>query len=227
MKVLLQGDSLAEQHFLAMLCHAWTTNLSVTLQLIDDAEDKLLLKSGVVWEAVIGDWFTLRFVRQDRPTPSPKIRDYAASDILILGGFHHGTIDRTNVASLVDYVCPGEKGHNNSRPAIIVAEPMPNHFPGGAYRFDQKYPNATIPNFVCDASNPQGDPDVDVHGIPGTQLLSIRELYTHRGDAHIGPIPKGVIGPQGRDCLHWCIAPGVLDALAKQTLVAIGAIIST
>jgi hypothetical protein len=43
-------------------------------------------------------------------------------------------------------------------------------------------------------------------------------LYRDRGDAHVGIYPPGPKGIRARDCLHFCVAPGVLDALAMETL---------
>ena len=46
--------------------------------------------------------------------------------------------------------------------------------------------------------------------------------YQSRGDAHVGNLTASEpqLG-QRRDCLHWCHAPGVLDALALSTLHAL------
>ena len=50
-------------------------------------------------------------------------------------------------------------------------------------------------------------------------MLRAYETYRHRGDAHVGnlTISQPDLGKR-RDCLHWCHAPGVLDALALSTL---------
>ena len=51
------------------------------------------------------------------------------------------------------------------------------------------------------------------------RVLRVEHLYHDRGEAHIGPMPATLkIWPHERDCLHWCVAPGVLDALALLTL---------
>ena len=45
-------------------------------------------------------------------------------------------------------------------------------------------------------------------------------MVPHLQCAHVGAIDERTrrVGPEGRDCLHWCVAPGVLDALALSTL---------
>ena len=52
-----------------------------------------------------------------------------------------------------------------------------------------------------------------------TILRAKKHLYRYRGDAHVGP-DAGKSSPK-QDCLHWCVAPGVLDALALETLYLI------
>ena len=43
-------------------------------------------------------------------------------------------------------------------------------------------------------------------------------MLERRGAAHVGAVARHAVGPVGRDCLHWCVAPGVLDALALSML---------
>ena len=51
----------------------------------------------------------------------------------------------------------------------------------------------------------------------GARILDENKLYFDRGNAHIGFDKQ----KNHDDCLHWCIAPGVLDALARMTLAVI------
>ena len=54
-----------------------------------------------------------------------------------------------------------------------------------------------------------------------TLLLAAR-FFVDRGDANVGGLPKGALhAEKGPDCLHYCVAPGVLDALAMQTLATL------
>jgi hypothetical protein len=150
-----------------------------------------------------------------------------------VGGWHRGANFPT-ISNFLDQVHA-----QRSKPTIVV-EGLPNHFPGGKYSNRQEYPPAQIwknrthfysneesSQAVCDTTNHRGDPDINtdlialVQNRTNVSLLRVNKLYQHRGGAHKGVIPKGTIGPQGRDCLHFCLAPGVLDALAKETLAAI------
>ena len=64
-------------------------------------------------------------------------------------------------------------------------------------------------------------------------VVEVAELFRTRGDAHIGYLEtrngKVKLGSydgkplvrrsrMGRDCLHWCAAPGVLDGIAQSFL---------
>jgi hypothetical protein len=230
--VLIQGDSLAEQHFLGMLCYAWATAEIVDLHLLSNPGDPMLLKQGTMWQARIGDRLTISFLRWNKPNLAPV--DIITPDYLILGGWHHGGATFPTISKFLDQVQA-----QRSKPTIVV-EALPNHFPGGKYSNRQEYPPAQIwknrthfysneesSQAVCDTTNRRGDPDINtdlitlVQNRTNVSLLRVNRLYQYRGDAHVGVIPKGTIGPQGRDCLHFCLAPGVLDALAKETLAAI------
>jgi hypothetical protein len=232
--VLIQGDSLAEQHFLGMLCYAWATLESVDLKLVSNAGDPMLLKQGTMWQARIGDRLTVSFLRWNQPHLNLVPVDITTPDYFIVGGWHHGGANFPTISIFLDQVQT-----QRSKPTIVV-EALPNHFPGGKYSKGQEYPPAQIwknrthfysneesSQAVCDTTNHRGDPDINtdlitlVQNRTNVSLLRVNRLYQHRGDAHVGIIPKGTIGPQGRDCLHFCLAPGVLDALAKETLAAI------
>jgi hypothetical protein len=234
--MLIQGDSLAEQHFLGMLCYAWATTESVDLQLVSNAGDPKLLKQGTMWQAQIGDHLTVSFLRWNAPNLAPVDIDITTPDYLIVGGWHHGGATFREISKYLDQV------QAQRSKSTIVVEALPNHFPGGKYSNQQEYPPAQIwknrthlysnaneesSQAVCDTTNRRGDPDINtdlitlVQNRTNVSLLRVNRLYHHRGDAHVGVIPKGTIGPQGRDCLHFCLAPGVLDAIAKETLAAI------
>ena len=119
----------------------------------------------------------------------------------------------------------------------LVVESLPAHFPGGAYTANGTYPltKSALRNATCDdiAMRPGGE--LAVNGLIAQTIdtlfgpkhspmrtIQVEKLYHHRGQAHIGPLfPRAanIVWPRGgRDCLHWCVAPGVLDALALLTL---------
>jgi len=97
--ITIQGDSLAEQHFVAMLCHVWSTAND------DEDEDEegaaaevtqLINRSGnwqkAWWEAQIDMdpiGVTLSFRRWNTPNLIPDF-DYTEPNVLIVGGWHHG-----------------------------------------------------------------------------------------------------------------------------------------
>lgn len=68
---------------------------------------------------------------------------------------------------------------------------------------------------------PVGKKEETADTTSGFRVLATQQLYAHRGDAHIGLLPASNYGLGSRDCLHWCVAPGVLDALAMETLAAL------
>lgn len=57
------------------------------------------------------------------------------------------------------------------------------------------------------------------------RLLRVASLYAGRGEAHVEHAgAEGAAAGSPRDCLHYCVAPGVLDALALETLSALATI---
>ena len=63
--------------------------------------------------------------------------------------------------------------------------------------------------------------DVAAHHHMHLGVLPVASLYADRGDAHIGAhVGRDMSGRwrDARDCLHYCVAPGVLDALARALL---------
>lgn len=219
--VTIVGDSLAEQHFLALVCYGWSAGVPV------DGPHKLKQRGMFAdWHAFVGGALRLTFIRQSQLPQTLDRAVYAAPSFLIIGGFHHG---HSRLAKYIRAVAElrGAK-------QTLVVEALAVHFPGGAYRANGIYPStkSALRNATCDdiAMRPGGEPAVN--GLIAQTIdalfepkhspmraLRVEELYHHRGQAHLGPIPAAIgVGPRGRDCLHWCVAPGVLDALALLTL---------
>lgn len=276
--VLMQGDSLAEQHFLSLLCLAWSSSSAqVVMDNVDPTrwrtnEAKYVThivaapqphqKNGKFNNDDMSFNMTITFVRWDRPTlADPNITGNLENfDVLLLGGWHHGGTE--NLDAFLDQIqkqrtkassTTGIQEKKKRKKATIVVEALPSHFPGGRYDGDQKYPPVNVTGYenhslseeqtqylpVCDTSSLKGEPDINgqlrrwmarnqqqnqgsnnhsTYDNNIMSLLPIEHLFHHRGNAHIGSIPAGTIGPKGRDCLHYCAAPGVLDSFAKQTL---------
>ena len=226
--ILFQGDSLAEQHFLGMICFAWSEhNMVVNLQRLSEERDS---SQGTIWSASIrieGDVvLTVQFLRWNRPViaSNEAYNLLETPDYIFLGGWHHGGIDIRSIETFVTKVQDRWKpqlGHKS-----IVVDALSSHFPGGLYIRSGVYPDTNNTTGFCEQSSLTVDPDIAetlelIRNKTNITLLYGSKLYYKRGDAHIGYIPSGTIGPRGRDCLHWCIAPGVLDALVRQTLAAI------
>ncbi|KAJ1448577.1 hypothetical protein M885DRAFT_574132 [Pelagophyceae sp. CCMP2097] len=218
--LLLSGDSLSEQHFLALLCLAWAEGLPV-------AGPRSLSPPGEYtpnWRAVVAERVEVTFLRSDIPLSRPGI-DFKTPTHVVLSGWHHGGTEK--LAAYFSSVSSARAG----RPTLVV-EALPAHFPGNIYRKSNKYPAVTssVAGAVCSpGSNATTGNGVDVnahlaamlHGLPGFRLLSVHRLYALRGDAHVG-VAANRWNISSRDCLHWCVLPGVLDALALGTLAAFG-----
>jgi len=218
--VTIVGDSLAEQHFVAIVCYAWSVGVPV------DGPHMLNDVVTADWRATIGGALRLTFKRQDELLETLDRDVYAAPSFLIIGGFHH------NRSGLAEYIRAVAELRGVKQ--TLVVEALPAHFPGGAYKADGIYPStkSALRNATCDdiAMRPRGEPTVNgiiaqtIDTLFGPKhspmrIMQVEKLYRHRGQAHIGPIPPAAHSyHRGRDCLHWCVAPGVLDALALLTL---------
>lgn len=228
-KIYLQGDSMAEQHYLALLCLAWADKLHVELK---PTKHDPRQRDPTVWTARIASKdlsMQVDLNRQYSPV-FDKDTNYSGDnyDFVILGGMHHGGLN--NIEHLMQQV----SSERQSKP-IIMVNPLPSHFPGGVHRPDNDFPDAVVdpgrPTGYCDQRNGRPNPDI-INNLTSwiekfnreSQLQQViyrieaEHLYTDRGNAHIGLFPPGPKGVRGRDCLHYCFAPGVLDALAMETL---------
>ena len=238
-----------EQHFVGMLCFAWSSNLSVDIRPDSDPRNWLNGEYGAQISiprragggAGDNDTMSLTFVRKNIPvlantTQSGKLEDH---DVLLLGGFHHGGIQllpqylesfkRTRVSAA------GQKR------LTVMVEALPAHRPGGRQVANNKFPVAIsgrIPNMTeiapelqpaCDSYSGNGDPkslNPQIHSWfvsnmddPSNSSLSI--LPVEHLYRRLGEAHIGRTGPNDRDCLHWCFGPGVLDALIRQTLAVV------
>ena len=266
--ILIQGDSIAEQHFLAMLCHAWTTEGIKVVNLVN--HDITGIHNKARWEAQIEPiGITISFARNNFPELAPDI-DYTQPDVLIVGGWHHGSnrssAERMNrfLDQLHDLRHANDDSDSDGRRKLqtLVFEHLPTHFPGVEHIKTQIYPPVKAKNWndvtsqkyaqdaKCDSEDAlytdegrnMTSPEMDMtknyslHNIInpliekwmetkrgsmgksyGMAILRAKHLYRYRGDAHVGTMGVGEFGPR-RDCLHWCVAPGVLDAWALETL---------
>jgi hypothetical protein len=230
--ILIQGDSLAEQHFLGMICFAWSAhNMTVDLRRVSQERDH---HPGTTWKAQIlvkrYVVFNIQFLRWDKPQMASE-EAYALldnPDFIILGGWHHGLTASKSIESFLTKVQNrwNIMNHQEMGRRVFVVDPLPSHFPGGAYIASGQYPAAIYSDKgdePCEKmSLKRGNPNIHEELIvirkrTNVTLLDASRLYSNRGDAQVGFIPQA----KGRDCLHFCIAPGVMEALARMTLAAI------
>jgi hypothetical protein len=238
LSMFIQGDSLAEQHFVGMVCYAWSTDLKVDLKRLSSQRDQ---NDGTIWQANISEHysnnqFTIHYLRWDRPTvPSKTIIDYnllGRPNFIFLSGWHHGLSDNHSITKFLQKMSTnGISGYGNEN--VYVVDALPSHFPGGEYEPDESlYSSISNRNSggssLCEQYNAKGNPDINHNLVEiiekvrnenetnsNVTLLHVSQLYHHRGNAHVER------QNDKRDCLHWCIAPGVMDALTRMTLAAI------
>ena len=132
----IQGDSLAEQHFIALLCNIWSSNDAEVASLTKTAgQKKLNSDSGIAWNAFIEPiGVSISYLRFNKPKIVPTF-DYTVPTYLIVGGWHHGGMEENQLRDLFNQL---EKRRRDS--TTIVVEELPQHFPGGEYRRDGVYP---------------------------------------------------------------------------------------
>ena len=110
-----------------------------------------------------------------------------------------------------------------------MVEFTPTHFPGGRYNSDGKYPKASGLLNDCDSTVTAAEivessqneilrtVTMERQNRSTIRFFPAAALYRSRGDAHVGFEEAGS-DKGNRDCVHFCFAPGVLDALALATL---------
>eukprot|EP00577_Skeletonema_sp_RCC1716_P022127 CAMPEP_0113380528 /NCGR_PEP_ID=MMETSP0013_2-20120614/4810_1 /TAXON_ID=2843 ORGANISM="Skeletonema costatum, Strain 1716" /NCGR_SAMPLE_ID=MMETSP0013_2 /ASSEMBLY_ACC=CAM_ASM_000158 /LENGTH=222 /DNA_ID=CAMNT_0000262881 /DNA_START=363 /DNA_END=1031 /DNA_ORIENTATION=- /assembly_acc=CAM_ASM_000158 len=133
--IFIQGDSLAEQHFLGMICYAWSANnLSVNLERLSAQKD---VAQGTVWQANITEndsSFKIQYLRWNQPRYPPSARLGLAStetvdfnllakpDFIFLGGWHHGFSDKDSVEQfLAQMSVQGINGHGKQNVFVLDA----------------------------------------------------------------------------------------------------------
>lgn len=232
--ILIQGDSLAEQHFIFMMCFAWSSGEKVHFRKIRREKDIRAvaneedLRSFGMYEAKIGS-LTITCIKWFPMTLVPTI-NIEEPDFMLVSAWHHENIDGTGGyyrKKIGEYF--SQIKEKRSKPTIVV-EALPGHFPGGSWRADMNYPPVEIhysknqliqKDPVCNSINHNGTPNINslleelVEKDEKLFLLRVSNFLANRGDAHIGKIP------QGRDCLHYCVVPGIYDVIAKRTIAVI------
>ena len=124
-----------------------------------------------------------------------------------------------------------------TQPTLLLPK-LPSHFPGHSWLSSNHYPDAK-PNAAdfCDhfRSNESGlssgqfvGPQWDAAKAEGVaHVIHVSSMYLGRGAAHPGPLDGKLNASENkrRDCLHWCVAPGVLDLLAQAAVDSLAGIL--
>lgn len=242
LSIFWQGDSLAEQHFISFLCLAWSSSTTVKIDMLGEKNPNMYNHTArlVATTSTISNQnqrveMMVKYARQNRPNENEYLereKDVKDSDIVILGGWHHGEVQK--LPATLDVI----QQIRGSNKMTVVVEALPGHQPGGKFKKNGKYDAPKVDFDIDPALPPMEQPACNKYnsienppGInqklrqklhnnntnssfsSGISLLEVEYLYHERGDAH----PEW-IGAGGRDCLHYCVAPGVLEALARQTL---------
>jgi len=228
--ILILGDSLAEQHFVFMLCHAWSHGEKVQIRRIK-REFNIMTEENEeglrMYEAKIGKlkitgikWYPMTLV------PTVNIEE---PDFMLVSAWHHEPKLKHPHRGREAEICLREYfsliKDKRSKPTIFI-EAFPGHFPGGFYNPAGNYPEANIryrpqKHPVCDTNSYKSLPNINfileelVEEDENLFLLRLNHLLMRRGDASVGKIAEG------RDCLHYCVVPGIFDAVAKRSIAMI------
>ncbi|KAL7557454.1 hypothetical protein ACA910_009270 [Epithemia clementina (nom. ined.)] len=207
--ILIQGDSLAEQHYLALLCHAWYETNVVDFDVTQERFGVDKNNRGVyIWNAV-NMYLNLTLMRWEWPSVSDHV-NYQEYDYVYVGGWHHGGSDRKTIQKFLSKLDQRRKPTHN--PTFAV-QATPTHYRSD---YDQRTLDCSL------FYNTRGSPNVNdklpdwTQNMSSVQILEVAYLYFNRSDAHVGKKSR-----KGQDCIHWCVAPGVLDAMAQATLASL------
>lgn len=202
--MLIAGDSMAEQHWLSLVCSAWAEGLRTNVT-------KYRPNGRFLGWRATGSDLDLTFVRSNRPEVLGGI-DYESPKVLVLAGWQHGNLEM--LGSMLD-----EIAHLRPIPKLtMIAQALPSHFPSTSEAAERAAcdadANATFPLHA----NSLIDRLVSRNHTRHFSVLRVHHLYATRGEAHVGILRNRTRKQRNRDCLHWCVAPGVLDPLAFVTL---------
>jgi hypothetical protein len=243
---LVVGDSLAEQYFISLLCLAWATpNLTIRkVHNMPQAQD------WVVEPLNVSISFIREDTRELKESLVQKIRE-ANILVYNAWYHHTEGINNGNLARFVDRLVALRPPQLHTIIAEPSPRHFPNFSsvqPGTLYSAPAV---SSIDEAACDqwrpplrsglqpstagATGAAGEDALEGSrlmqmlnraiasstgaSVPGAMsAFTVPQMY-FRGDAHIGRLPKR--GKEGRDCMHWCVLPGVLDTVGACLLKAI------
>lgn len=175
-EIVVAGDSMAGQIFVALLCLAWATPGHGFVDLVADTSAPMLgednrRNSSVAWSATILPhgakvrWVRLfgvpeshtRFLGEERYFADWSAYALRDARLLVLSGWMHGLPSMFIVHRLLERL-----SRNVTRPdgaKTLLVEALPQHFPGGLWqRHQQNYP-ASATTCTPTAPFPGGGPD--------------------------------------------------------------------
>lgn len=231
--VVVVGDSLAEQLYISALCLGWLHRVDLKLRMERSGGCETCV--GTTWVAELPAWGSVfRYIRASVGLPHSR---HLAEASVVLHGFGPNNDghkqNKPRPQHIVNSVLERyDEVRKHRRPArVVFAEEMAQHWPGGVYvgQGADAYPPSE--NVCVQHAQPNGsnaypfELNRALHEAiasrtgQGFAVLPLEALTRSRGDAHIGPLlPTPPAGVEGRDCLHWCIAPGITDALGYAVL---------
>ena len=255
--LLMVGDSMAEQVFLSLICKAWSEGYELslkppmgTLSKHQKPGAQPLTYIAFVYAPATGKNADVqptqpsrfRFVRLQNP-PSAKsprsleaaLRGSNESHVLLATWYERslsGEYSEARMLAIANYTTASAARMISPHAHLLVMDGNVNHFPGGKYRYDGRYPsaNSTKRTAPCDDSVSEhqwarvsryNEHLLQIARAHRSAVVSFAGLHRSNGAAHVGYGLDMLFGglKGGRDCLHWCLVPSTIDAIASTTLL--------
>ena len=248
--ILMIGDSLGEQLMLAMLCKAWSEGYKVSFADISYPSNAMGFATAVATirntrhhethNSSAGALAALevRFARFQNPPTPDEIRSAVAggneSHVLLQSWFERSVTHGWSASRILSHAQQMIASIVRLRPSahLVAMDARAQHFPGGKWRSDARYPPANSssePSAACDDAVPEDtwyETELDWYN---TKLSALNALH---GVVRIGPLQRYAgmfhvgygldrqpfLG--GRDCLHWCLVPSMIDLWASAAFGA-------
>lgn len=222
--VLVLGDSLAQQHFIALVCSAWETAGHWYENLVQERGHGI---SQEVWAARIEPLgITLRFARctidrvPDYLTETIRSADFVAVSAWYTH-YQHYLSGRANLTKQIPKILLHLDSARKARKepfSTIVLPLLPAHFEGQRPQISGPC-RQTPSNSNSWVVNSQLAKFASQMSFSFTDLA--HTLLYERGDTHVEYMPAGfssLAKNAAVDCVHYCVAPGVLTPLAAPLL---------
>ena len=240
--LLMIGSSMAEEVMLTLLCNAWSEGYKVSLH--SRRPPKYAATIHGTPHGTSSDEFVpqldIRFAHfQNEPTLAEverAVRGSNESYVLLESWFERSVSHGWPVSRILSHAQQMMASIIKVRPGahLVAMDGNAKHFPGGTWRADGRYPRANSssgPNASCHDTVPTsqwlptdwfnaGLLNFTAHH--GAGVVHMAPLYRNAGIFHVGH-GADVLGRPikgGRDCLHWCLVPSIIDAWASTVFAA-------